>query len=128
MTRMQLLHTLIFHMSKPTKRLKLYSKKHLFCHYCLQMSFVYKTVSQISFSLFCLGDKRLLSEFRKWDFRKWDWFLWHNERFSQISWLKIKISKKLRNGFADESNDYGDISIFLLLENPCTFLFAKEKT
>ena len=28
----------------------------------IQLSFVYKTVSQISFNLFCSGDKRLLSE------------------------------------------------------------------
>ena len=39
--------------------------------------FVYKTVSQISFKLFCSGDKRLLSKF----LRKWDWFQGHNERF-----------------------------------------------
>ena len=44
-------------------------------HYFLQLSFVYKTMSQISFSFFCLGDKRLLSEFL-W---KWDWFQGHNE-------------------------------------------------
>ena len=35
----------------------------LYWHYRLQLSFVYKTVSQISFKLFCSGDKRLLSEF-----------------------------------------------------------------
>ena len=39
--------------------------------------FVYKTVSQISFKLFCSGDKRLLSKF----LRKWGWFQGHNERF-----------------------------------------------
>ena len=38
---------------------------------------VCKTVSQISFKLFCLGDKRLLSEFL-W---KWGWFQGHNECF-----------------------------------------------
>ena len=31
--------------------------------YCLKLSFVYKTVSQISFNLFCLGNKNILSEF-----------------------------------------------------------------
>ena len=39
--------------------------------------FVYKTLSQISFKLFCSGDKKLLSEF----LRKWGWFQGHNERF-----------------------------------------------
>ena len=39
--------------------------------------FVYQTVSQISFKLFCSGNKRLLSEF----LRKWGWFQGHNERF-----------------------------------------------
>ena len=42
-------------------------------------SFVYETMSQISFNLFCSGDKRLLSEF----LRKWGWFHEHNERFSK---------------------------------------------
>ena len=33
-------------------------------HYCLKLSFVYKTISQICFNLLCCsGDKRLLSEF-----------------------------------------------------------------
>ena len=42
-----------------------YSGKRLFWHYRIQLSFFYKTVSQISFNLFCSGDKRLLSEFLK---------------------------------------------------------------
>ena len=41
------------------KRYKLYSVEHLYWHYCLQLSFVYKTVCPISFKLFCSGDKRL---------------------------------------------------------------------
>ena len=42
------------------------------------MSFFCKTVSQIFFSLFWSGDKRIfLSEF----LRKWGWFHGHNERF-----------------------------------------------
>ena len=42
-------------------RLALKSKKvqgifgETFWHYCLQLSFIYKTVTQISFNLFCLG-------------------------------------------------------------------------
>ena len=36
----------------------------------LHLSFIHKTVSQISFSFFCTGDKRVLSEF----LRKWGWF------------------------------------------------------
>ena len=58
-------------------RYKVYSGKRLFWHYGLQLSFLYKTVSQISFNLFWLGDKRLLSEF----FREWCWFHGHNEPF-----------------------------------------------
>ena len=34
-------------------------EKLLFWHYCLQVSFAYKIVSQISFNLFSSGDKRL---------------------------------------------------------------------
>ena len=37
--------------------------KCLFWHYHLQLSFIYKTVPQISFNLFCSGDKRILAEF-----------------------------------------------------------------
>ena len=44
---------------------------------CLQLSFVFKMVSQISFNLFCSGDKSLFSEF----LRKRGWFQGHNERF-----------------------------------------------
>ena len=56
---------------------QLYSGKQLFWHYCPQLSFFYKTLSQISFNLFCSGDRRLLAEF----LRKWGWFQGHNERF-----------------------------------------------
>ena len=42
---------------------KVYSRERLYWYYCLHHSYVYKTVSQISFKLFCSGDKRLLSEF-----------------------------------------------------------------
>ena len=43
----------------------------------LQLSFTYKTVSQISFKWFCSEDKRLLSKF----LRKGGKFQGHNERF-----------------------------------------------
>ena len=49
------------------KQYKVYSRKHLFWHYYLQLSFIYKTVP---------GGKRLLLEFLK----KWGWFQGHNER------------------------------------------------
>ena len=52
-------------------------QKRLFWHYRLQLSFIYKTVSQISFNLFWSGDRRLLSKL----LRKWGWFNGHNERF-----------------------------------------------
>ena len=38
------------------KRYKLYLGKHLYWHYCLQLSFDCKNVSQISFNLFCSVD------------------------------------------------------------------------
>ena len=38
--------------------------------YRFQQSFFYETASRISLNLFCLGDKRLLSNFM----RKWGWF------------------------------------------------------
>ena len=45
------------------KRYKIYSRKRLLWYYRLQLSFVYKTVSQIYSNLLCSGDKSLLSEF-----------------------------------------------------------------
>ena len=41
-----------------------------------------------------------------------------------VSNLKILFSIK----DALKCNDYNGINIFLLLENPCTFMLAKEKT
>ena len=80
--------------------------KRLFWHYRFRLS-------QISFNLFCSGDKRLLSDF----FRKWGWFHKHNEQFPQISWLETETR------FCRwKSNDYNNINIFLSVENPCTFL------
>ena len=63
------------------KRCKVFSQKRLFWHYRLQLSFVYKTVSRISFNLFWSGDKKLWSEF----LRKWVWFYGHNERLTVCS-------------------------------------------
>ena len=60
-----------------SKKVKGIFGKPLFWHNYLQLSFVYKIVSQICFELFSSGDKRLLSEF----LRKWGWFEGHNERF-----------------------------------------------
>ena len=37
--------------------------EHLYWHYRLQLSFVYKIMSQIFFKLFSSGDKMILSEF-----------------------------------------------------------------
>ena len=96
--------------------------KHLFWVYNLQLSFVYKTMSQISFNLFFLGDKRLLSEF----LQKWGWFDELNERFPKHLGQKVKFQKLWFCRW--KSNDYKCIDIFLSLENPCTVLLAKEKT
>ena len=46
-----------------SKMVQVYLGKLLFSHYHLQLSFVYKIMSRNSFKLFCLGDKRILSEF-----------------------------------------------------------------
>ena len=54
-------------------------------------------MSQISFNLFYLWDKRLLSEF----LRKWGWFHGHNERFPKYLGWKLNF-KKFETGFVDE--------------------------
>ena len=43
--------------------------------------------------------------------------------------VKNQNFEKLRHDFVDKKNiDYNGINIFLSLENPCTFLLAKENT
>ena len=100
------------------KRYKVYlGKRHL------QLSFIYKTMSQISFNLFCSGNKRLLSEF----LRKWGWFHEHNERFPKYLGKNLKFQKTETRFCRYKSNDYNNINIFLSLQSPCTFLLAKDK-
>ena len=98
------------------KSKKVYLGKQLFWYYHLQLFFVYKTMSHISFNLFCLGDRRLLLEFLS----KWGWFYRHNER------LKINVQKTETRFCGWKSNDYNNMNIFLSLGNPCTFLLVKE--
>ena len=104
-----------------SKKVKVYSGKHLFWH-CLQQSF-YKTVSQIFLNLFRSGDKRLLSDFTQ----KWGWFHGHYVRFPNNLGSRLKFQKTEARFCRWKSNDY-DISNFLSLENPCTFLLGKGKT
>ena len=78
--------------------------------------FVYKTMSQISFKLFCSGDKRLLSEF----LRKWGWFQGHNERFPKYLGEKLKFQKTKTRFCRWKSTDNNDINLFRSLENSCT--------
>ena len=75
---------------------KVYSGKRLFWYYCLQMSFTYKTMSQISFNLFWSEDKRILPEF----LRKLGWFQGHNERFTKYLDLKLKFQKPRPRNFS----------------------------
>ena len=86
--------------------------------------FVYKTISQISFNLFCSGDIRLLSEF----LRKWGWFQGQNESFLKYLGQKLEFQNTETQFCRWRSTDNNDINIFLSLKNPCTFLLAKEKT
>ena len=67
-------------------RYKVYSGKRLFWRYRLQLSFIYKTDSQISFNLFCSGDKKLLSE----SLRMWGRFFFFNKQLSGFI-ISLKI-------------------------------------
>ena len=107
-----------------SKRYKVYLGKRLFWQYCLHLFFVYKTVSQISFNLFCSGDKRLLWEFLK----EWGWFQGHNECFPKFLGKKLKFEKTEIWFCRWKSTDNDDINIFMSLENLCTFLLARENT
>ena len=76
-------------------------RKNFTWHYYLQLFFVYKTASQISFKLLCLGDKRLLSEF----LRKWGWF--HRKN------LCFKADKRWK------SNNFSENSQNVMLNTKC---------
>ena len=105
------------------KRHKVYLGKHLSWHYHLQLSFVYKTMSQISYNLFCSGDKRLLSEF----LRKWGWFHRHNEHFPKYIGWKLKFQKTETQFCRWKSTDYDNIMIPLSLESLVPFWLRKKR-
>ena len=79
------------------KRYKVYSWKSLFWHYCLQLSFIYKTMFQISFNLFLSRDKRVYhsSLGNEIDFM-------HIMNISPNILAKNQNFKRLRHGFVDE--------------------------
>ena len=83
------------------------------------------TETCLRFSLTCLArEKSLLSKF----LRKWSSFQGHNESFPKYLGWKLKFKKTEARFFRRNSTDNNGINIFLSLENPCTFLLAKEKT
>ena len=51
-----------------------------------------------------------------------------NERFPKYLGQKVKFQKTETCFCRWKSTDKNDINILLSLENPCTFLLAKEKT
>ena len=88
-------------------------------HHCLQLFFIYKTVSQISFNLFFSGDK----DFYQSSLGNEVEVRGHNERFPKYLGWKLKFQKTETRFSRWKSTDNKDINIFLSLENPC-----KEKT
>ena len=90
----------------------------------LQLSFVYKTVSQISFKLFCSEDKRLSLELS-------GFYQGHNlcrkELFPKYLGRKLKVQKTETRFCRWKNADNNNIIIFLSLENPCTFLLYERK-
>ena len=79
------------------------------------------TKTCIRFLLICFF--RHLPEF----LRKWGWFQGHNQRFPKYLGWKLKF-KKIETPFCRWKSTYNNDNIFLSLENPYTFLLAKEKT
>ena len=79
------------------KRYKTYSGKRLSWDYCLQMSFVYKTLSQIFLNFFCLEIKGFYESScgNKADFRD-------IMNVSRISLVKIWNFQKVRHDFVNE--------------------------
>ena len=80
------------------------STRYIWKNLYLPLSFVYKTVTQISFKLFCSGDKKILSEF----LRKWGWFQGYNECFPK--YLGEKFQKTETRSCRGKSTDNNNIS------------------
>ena len=110
------------HFLRRAKKYKVCLGKRLFWHDYLQLFFFHKIVSEMSFNLFCLGDKRLLSEF----LGEWDWFQGHNERFPKYPGWKLKIEKTEERFCRWKNTDNNDINISLSLQNPCNFSLWKK--
>ena len=62
------------------------------CCYCLQLSFVHKSMSQISFNLFCMGDRAAVS-WKVWSLFSMRIFknMMNNYTWTLIIWWKRKI-------------------------------------
>ena len=78
----------------------------------------------VFFSSDLFRDRRFLPGF----LRKWCWFQGHNEHFFKYLGETLKFQKTEKQFCRWKSTDKNNINIFLSLENPCTFLLAKEKT
>ena len=91
----------------------------------LSFSAVFLIQNSVSnfFYFFSLG-RRLLSDF----IRKWGLFHRHDVHFPKDFGSRLKFQKTETRFCRWKSNDYNEINVFLSLENPCTFLLAKEKT
>ena len=85
--------------------------------------FLLQNCASVSYNLFCSEDKRFLSEF----LGKWSWFQEYNEHFPKYPGWKLKFQKTETWFCSWKSTDNNDIKIFLVLENPFTFLLVKEK-
>ena len=106
------------------KRYTVYSGKRLIWHYCLQLSFFYKTMSRISINLCRSGNQRHLLDFM----RKWGWFHGHVARFPKSLGSRLKFQKTEIWFCRWKSNGYSDINMFLSMKTLCSFLLAKERT
>ena len=80
-------------------------------------------MSQIFFSLYCSGDKSLLSDF----LRKWGWFHEYDVLFPKSLGTKLEFQKTETQFCRRKSDDYNEINILPLENSPCTVLLAKEK-
>ena len=101
---------------------KVYSRKRLFWYYCLQLSFVYKAVSQVFFNFFAWSiSKAFIRVPQEIKLISGTWWT-----FPRTSWLKLKISKTETRLCRWKSTDDNNINIFLSLENPCVFPLVKK--
>ena len=112
------------HLVWRANRYKIYLGNGLLWYCFLELSFVYKIVSQFLFNLLCFSDKRFLSKFMK----IWSWFQRHDVCFPENIDSRLKFKKKTEALLCRwNSNDCNDVKSSCHWKTLVPFCLRKTK-